>query len=141
MTDMIDGMELRQLIDRIHEEAGRESGSGSRRCVEQALSKTGLALADLRISMEVNSNDAIQAAVERGVGVSFLSRRAKRQEVLDKRFVAVEIVGFRALREMYLITDPRRLPTRAVRAFLELIGTVTADNAAQSGELTQVLMA
>jgi DNA-binding transcriptional LysR family regulator len=119
----------------------RESGSGSRRCVEQALSRVGLSLTDLRISMEVNSNDAIQAAVERGVGISFLSRRAKRQQILDKRFVAVEIVGFRALRELYLITDPRRLPTRAIRAFLESIGTVTADNHVRSGESKQILMA
>jgi len=99
----------------------RESGSGSRRCVEQALSKVGLPVTDLRISMEVNSNDAIRAAVERGVGVSFLSTRAIQREILDKRLVPVRIEGLEATRDLYLITDPQRFPSRVVRAFLDSI--------------------
>jgi len=99
----------------------RELGSGSRRCVEQALSDVGVTMAELRISMEVNSNDAIRAAVERGVGISFLSKRAVEREVRDQRLIAVVIDGFRAVRDLYLITDPQRLPTRAVRVLLDLI--------------------
>jgi len=71
--------------------------------------------------MEVNSNDAIRAAVERGVGISFLSKRAVEREVRDQRLIAVVIDGFRAVRDLYLITDPQRLPTRAVRVLLDLI--------------------
>jgi len=99
----------------------RESGSGSRRCVEQALSKAGLAVTDLRISMEVNSNDAIRAAVERGVGLSFLSTRAIEREILDQRLIPVEIEGLRAVRDLYLVTEPQRLPTRVARAFLDCL--------------------
>lgn len=99
----------------------REPGSGSRRCIEEALSKAGLTTTDLRLSMEVNSNDAIRAAVERGVGISFLSVRAIEREVRDGRLIPIEIEGFRAVRELYLVTDPQRLPTRAVRAFLDLV--------------------
>ncbi len=102
----------------------REPGSGSRRCVEQGLSKAGLAATELRFSMEVNSNDAIRAAVERGVGISFLSTRAIKRELEDKRLVAVEIEGVEAVRNLYLITDPQRLPTRAVRAFIDLLETI-----------------
>ena len=101
----------------------REPGSGSRRCIEQALSKAGLATTDLTFSMEVNSNDAIRAAVERGVGISFLSMRASEREILDQRLVSVAIEGVHASRDLYLITDPQRLPTRVVRAFLELLET------------------
>jgi DNA-binding transcriptional LysR family regulator len=99
----------------------REAGSGSRRCAEEALSRAGLSLTDVRISMEVNSNDAIQAAIERGIGVSFLSRRAKKRELTEKRLIAVEIDGFAAVRDLYVVTDPKRLPTRVARAFLELV--------------------
>lgn len=99
----------------------RESDSGSRRCVEQSLSKAGLATTDLRFSMEVNSNDAIRAAVERGVGISFLSRQAIAREIQDGRLIVVDIEGVRAVRDLYLITDPQRLPTRAARAFLEFV--------------------
>ncbi|REJ65691.1 MAG: LysR family transcriptional regulator [Planctomycetota bacterium] len=99
----------------------REPGSGSRRCVEQALSNAGLATTDLRFSMEVNSNDAIRAAVQRGVGISFLSTRAIEREIHDKRLIPVEIEGVRAIRDLYLVTDPQRLPTRVDRAFLEFL--------------------
>jgi DNA-binding transcriptional LysR family regulator len=99
----------------------REPNSGSRRCVEQALSNAGLATTDLRFSMEVNSNDAIRAAVERGVGISFLSTQAIAREIQDKRLIAIDIEGFRAVRDLYLITDPQRLPTRVARAFLEFL--------------------
>ncbi|MCA9124520.1 MAG: LysR family transcriptional regulator [Planctomycetaceae bacterium] len=99
----------------------REPDSGSRRCIEQALSKAGLATTDLRFSMEVNSNDAIRAAVERGVGISFLSAQAIAREIQDKRLISVDIKGVRAIRDLYLITDPQRLPTRVARAFLDFV--------------------
>lgn len=99
----------------------RKPSSGSRRCVEQALSTAGLSATDLRISMEVNSNDAIRAAVERGVGIAFLSARAIDREIRDQRLIPIEIEGVRAARDLYLITDPKRLPTRAVRAFLDFL--------------------
>jgi DNA-binding transcriptional LysR family regulator len=99
----------------------REPGSGSRRCVEQALALAGLTTTELRFSMEVNSNDAIRAAVERGVGISFLSTRAIEREIQDKRLIAVEIEGVQPVRELYLITDPLRPPTRFVRLFLNIL--------------------
>ncbi len=69
--------------------------------------------------MEVNSNDAIRAAVERGVGISFLSTRAIAREIQDKRLVLVMIEGMRAVRDLYLVTDTQRPPSRAVRAWLD----------------------
>ena len=99
----------------------RESESGSRRCVEQALAKAGLSVGDLRLAMEVNSNDAIRAAVENGVGVSFLSIHANDREIRDNRLIPIKIEGFRAVRDLYLISDPQRLPSRVTRAFLEFI--------------------
>jgi DNA-binding transcriptional LysR family regulator len=99
----------------------REPKSGSRRCVERALSKAGLSTTDLTLSMEVNSNEAIRAAVERGVGVAFLSARAIAREIEDERLFGVAIRGVRAVRHLYLITDPKRMPTRVVRAFLDYV--------------------
>jgi DNA-binding transcriptional LysR family regulator len=112
----------------------REPGSGSRRCVEQALSKAGLATTDLTVSMEVNSNEAIRAAVERGVGVSFLSTRAIAREIQDRRLIPVDVEGVQAVRDLYLITDPQRLPTRVVRVFLDFV----SDWQRGGGELTIV---
>ena len=102
----------------------READSGSRRCVEQALSKAGLAETDLTLSMEINSNEAIRAVIKRGVGVSFLSKRAIEQEIRDHRLISVQIDGVRAVRCLYLITDPKRKPSRVAHAFLNFLETI-----------------
>lgn len=99
----------------------REAGSGSRRCIERALAKAGLTTSDLSFTMVVNSNDAIRAAVEHGVGISFLSIHANAREIQDRRLIPVSIDGVRAVRDLYLISDPQRLPSRVVRVFLEFI--------------------
>jgi DNA-binding transcriptional LysR family regulator len=99
----------------------REPGSGSRRCVENALSTAGLPTSELIIPIEVNSNDAIRAAVERGVGISFLSQRAIQREIDDRRLVRVIIDGIKIIRSLYLVTDPGRLPNPIVRAVLDLV--------------------
>ncbi|HUG69168.1 MAG TPA: LysR substrate-binding domain-containing protein [Pirellulaceae bacterium] len=51
-----------------------------------------------------------------------MSTQAIAREIQDKRLIAVDIEGFRAVRDLYLITDPQRLPTRVARAFLEFLG-------------------
>jgi DNA-binding transcriptional LysR family regulator len=102
----------------------REAGSASRRCVEQALVQAGVSWADLNVVMEVNSNEAIRAAVERGVGVAFLSRTAFAREIADGRLVPVPLPGIQATRQLFLITDPQRLPTAAMRAFLDFVDLV-----------------
>lgn len=99
----------------------RGPDSGSRRCVEQALSQAGLSPNELIITMEVNSNEAIRAAVERGVAIAFLSTRAVSRDIQDGRLVPVEIEGVKAERSLYLVTDPQRMPTRVVRDFLDFL--------------------
>jgi DNA-binding transcriptional LysR family regulator len=109
----------KQLLE--HAFIFREPGSGSRRCVENALSLAGLPTSDLIIPIEVNANDAIRAAVERGVGISFLSKRAIQRELDDQRLVRVDIEGIKIIRSLYLVTDPGRLPNPIVRTVLDLV--------------------
>jgi DNA-binding transcriptional LysR family regulator len=59
----------------------REFGSGSRRVVEQALSANGLKAKDLQISMEFDSTEGLLSAVEAGLGVTFVSRWAVRNQL------------------------------------------------------------
>src|SRR5262249_39920106 len=47
----------------------REAGSGSRWCLEHALAGAGLSLDDLRVALELGSNEAIKEAVLRGLGL------------------------------------------------------------------------
>src|SRR5207253_3941055 len=47
----------------------REVGSGLRHCFEKSLEKAGLSLADLQVTLELGSNEAIKEAVLRRVGI------------------------------------------------------------------------
>lgn len=59
----------------------REFGSGSRRVIEQALSKAGIKTKDLTISMELDSTEGLLSAVEAGLGITFVSRWAVRNQL------------------------------------------------------------
>ncbi len=59
----------------------REFGSGSRRVVERALAKAGLKKKDLMTTMELDSTEALLSAVEAGLGVTFVSRWAVRNQL------------------------------------------------------------
>lgn len=75
----------------------REEGSGTRRVVEAAMHDAGIRLKDLNIFMQLDSTEAIKAAVEAGMGVGFVSRRAIHKEIrLDAlKEVTVEAIRFR----------------------------------------------
>ncbi len=59
----------------------REFGSGSRRVVEEALAAAGLKTKDLSIRMELDSTEGLLNAVEAGLGVTFVSRWAVRNQL------------------------------------------------------------
>lgn len=50
----------------------REAGSGSRHCFERSSDRAGRSLAELRVALELGSNEAIKEAVHRGVGVAVI---------------------------------------------------------------------
>ena len=99
----------------------REPGSGTRRCVEQALEAAGLSPDELNIAMEVNSNDAIRAAVEGGLGAAFLSQATIAHEIDEGRLVPLTVAGVKPQRKLYLITDNNRIPNAIVREFLAFL--------------------
>ncbi len=59
----------------------REFGSGSRRVVEAALDKAGLNKKYLKIVMELDSTEGLLSAVEAGLGITFVSRWAVRNQL------------------------------------------------------------
>lgn len=99
----------------------REAGSGLRHSFEAALTRTGRSLADLRVALELGSNEAIQEAVQRGVGIAVLSALAVRKEVAAGRLVALEIDGLCCDREMFSVTDRRRVLSTPARLFVNLL--------------------
>jgi len=99
----------------------REVGSGSRWCLEQALAKAGHSLRDLRVALELGSNEAIKEAVAQGMGLAVLSRRAVEKELEVGRLHAVQVQGLPLLRKMFVVWDRRRALPIAARLFLDLL--------------------
>jgi DNA-binding transcriptional LysR family regulator len=54
----------------------REEGSGTRKMMEHYLAEKGLSLEDLTVAVSIGSTESVIAAVEAGLGISFISRLA-----------------------------------------------------------------
>jgi LysR family transcriptional regulator, low CO2-responsive transcriptional regulator len=99
----------------------REAGSGLRHCFEKSLEQAGVSPADLKVVLEVGSNEAIKGAVLQGVGVAVLSVYAVRTELRSGLLHAVIVRGMRCDREMYIVRDRRRILPAPARLFLAYI--------------------
>ena len=105
----------------------REAGSGLRHFFERALESSGRSLSDLRVALELGSNEAIKEAVLRGAGIAVLSTLVVRKDVAAGRLLALEVEGFGSAREMFVVTDRRRVLPRPARQFITLLEAGLSD--------------
>jgi DNA-binding transcriptional LysR family regulator len=101
----------------------REPGSGSRWCLERGLALAGRSLGDLRVALELGSNEGIKEAVLRGLGLAFLSTYAVAVDVRARRLHALEVTGLSLEREMFAVCGRGRALPIAARLFLDLLPT------------------
>jgi DNA-binding transcriptional LysR family regulator len=80
----------------------REFGSGSRRVVENALARAGLKRKDLNTRMELDSTEGLLSAVEAGLGVTFVSRWAVRNQLSLGTLKLASVPGLRLSRKFAL---------------------------------------
>jgi DNA-binding transcriptional LysR family regulator len=99
----------------------REVGSGSRRCLEQALAEAGRSLQDLRVAVELGSNEGIKEAVLRGLGLAILSTHAVQHELAAGKLHALNVSGLALHRELFAVWDRRRVLPIPARLFLQFI--------------------
>jgi DNA-binding transcriptional LysR family regulator len=100
----------------------REAGSGLRHCFEKELARLGLSLRDLKIALELGSNEAIKEAVVRGHGLAVLSSYAVAKELKSGELIALKVTDLHCDREMFVVWDRRRVlsvPARTFHFFLE----------------------
>ena len=95
----------------------REFGSGSRRIVEQALAGAGLKIKDLSIRMELDSTEGLLSAVEAGLGVTFVSRWAVRNQLALGTLKLVRVNGLSLSRSFSLAYPAGPEPTGCMGAF------------------------
>ncbi|HZZ80004.1 MAG TPA: LysR substrate-binding domain-containing protein [Gemmataceae bacterium] len=99
----------------------REAGSGSRWCLEQALAAVGKSLRDLRISLELGSNEAIKEALQRGSAAAVLSVRTVRKEIDAGELCPIQVTGLTLARELFVTWDRRRVLPIPARRFLDML--------------------
>ena len=77
---------------------------------------------DLRIALELGSNEAIKEAVMRGMGVAVLSSYAVQKELKTGLLHPLKVTDLHCDREMFVVWDRRRVlpaPAQIFRIFLE----------------------
>ena len=101
----------------------REPGSGLRHCFEKSLERAGRSLGELRIAVELGSNEAIKEAVLRGIGVAILSTYAVQKELRAGQLHALEVSDLHCDRDMFIVRDRRRVLPPSARLFLTFLET------------------
>jgi LysR family transcriptional regulator, transcriptional activator of the cysJI operon len=101
----------------------REFGSGSRRVVEQALAGVGLKTKDLEISMELDSTEGLLSAVEAGLGVTFVSRWAVRNQLSLGTLLLARVRGLKLSRRFSMAYPAGPEPTGNIGAFRDFLLT------------------
>jgi DNA-binding transcriptional LysR family regulator len=105
----------------------REFGSGSRRVVEQALTSAGLKARDLTVSMEIDSTEGLLNAVEAGLGVTFVSRWAVRNQLSLGTVKLARISRLKLARKFSIASAVGPEPSGSVGAFRGFLLSKAAD--------------
>jgi DNA-binding transcriptional LysR family regulator len=95
----------------------REHGSGSRRVVEGALEKAGVALKSFKKVMALDSTEAIKSAVEAGLGIGFVSRWAISKELELHALKVVQVDRIKVARHFSLALRAGPEPQGTAAAF------------------------
>ncbi len=99
----------------------REEGSATRLRFEQALREAGLALADLSVAAEFQTNEAIKQAVAAGLGVSVISDLAVAGEKSRGVLTVLPLKGASLRRTFYVIRRRGANLSPASEAFLKFL--------------------
>jgi LysR family transcriptional regulator, transcriptional activator of the cysJI operon len=99
----------------------REEIVGTRDVLIEGLRQHDI-LPDMRnVVMTLGNAEAIQMAVEEGIGISFVSRLAAARGMELCRVVEVEVQGMSLQRKIYIMRKRRFPPTRAQAEFWEYV--------------------
>jgi DNA-binding transcriptional LysR family regulator len=99
----------------------REEGSGSRQVIEKYLNKRGITTQKMNITTILGATEAIKEAVERGIGISIVSKWAVRKEAKGGGLAAVSFKEGKMLRDFCLIFNKNTVTSYAVEEFLNYL--------------------
>ncbi len=96
----------------------REHGSGTRMAMERFFEKNGYTISSV---MEMSSNEAINRAVEAGLGLGIVSRHTLEMELALDQLDILDVEGFPIMRNWYLVHRKEKRFTAIALAFKELV--------------------
>ena len=99
----------------------REEGSSTCRMVQEGLAGQGLGLALLQVVMVVGNAEAIEMAVEHGLGIAFISSLVTRHGLELGRLVEVPVEGLSLERPLYVVRNSRCAKTPAQIRFWDFV--------------------
>jgi len=99
----------------------REPGSGTRAALAEALAQHSLTSDMLDVVMQVSNAEAIEIAVEEGIGIAFISEMAAEHGLALGRVKRVEVAGLDLRRMLYMARDLDWPLTRAQELFWAFI--------------------
>ena len=88
----------------------REKSSGTIEVLKAGLLEQDISFDMLNVTMGLGNAEAIEMAVEEGIGVAFISRLAAARGIELGRIVEVEVEGMKLFRKIYLARN-QRIPT------------------------------
>ncbi len=98
----------------------REPGSGTRAATERYFAEHR---ATLTPGMEMNSNIAIQRAVEAGLGLGLVSRHTLDMELKLNRLVVLNVEDTPIMRHWYMVHRPGKRFSAAAQSFIDFMRT------------------
>lgn len=99
----------------------REPGSGTRKIFERALKDAGLKSGDIKVAMELDSNQSVISAVEANLGIAVISSWPAMKAARLGAVAALTVSDLNLKRDLYAIYDSGRPETPLRRAFLALL--------------------
>jgi DNA-binding transcriptional LysR family regulator len=96
----------------------RESGSGTRRAVQKLLDEHGI---EVKVRLELGSNEAIKQAIAGGLGLSVLSCHTLTPDGHSGDLTILDIEGFPIKRQWYLVYLGGKQLSVVARTFLEYL--------------------
>ena len=99
----------------------REEHAGTREVLMEGLQKHDISPDMLNVAMVLGNAEAIEMAVEEGLGIAFVSRLAASRGLELGRIVEVEVEGMQLARDIYIVRNRKQPLTRAQTEFWQFI--------------------
>lgn len=115
----------------------REESAGTLEVLKNGLLEHDISFDMLKVAMGLGNAEAIEIAVEEGIGVAFISRLAAARGLDLGRIVEVEVEGMNLFRKIYLARNQRFPATRAQGEFWKFVLEPEVDLMSQINTLVQ----